>query len=100
MGGSNPYIKTPDVKTAKKKFKVTFRGEVDKVIEIDPAKLPFGETGLPGSLLDIALGNDIDVDHACGGVCACATCHVYVKEGGETCSQPEEAEQDMLDLAS
>jgi len=33
------------------------------------------------SLLELALENGINIEHACGGVCACSTCHVYVEEG-------------------
>lgn len=36
---------------------------------------------------------------ACGGVCACSTCHVYVEKGGELLSSAEEDEEDILDKA-
>jgi ferredoxin len=36
---------------------------------------------------------------ACGGVCACSTCHVYVKEGLEDISEMELNEEDRLDSA-
>jgi len=36
---------------------------------------------------------------ACGGVCACSTCHVYVEKGGELLSPAEEDEEDILDKA-
>jgi ferredoxin len=36
---------------------------------------------------------------ACGGVCACSTCHVYVTKGRELLSEPEEEEEDILDKA-
>jgi 2Fe-2S ferredoxin len=36
---------------------------------------------------------------ACGGVCACSTCHVYVSEGRELLSGTEEEEEDILDKA-
>jgi ferredoxin len=36
---------------------------------------------------------------ACGGVCACSTCHVYVEEGGKLLSPAEENEEDILDKA-
>lgn len=36
---------------------------------------------------------------ACGGVCACSTCHVYVTEGLEGLSEIEENEEDILDKA-
>lgn len=36
---------------------------------------------------------------ACGGVCACSTCHVYVEEGEDLLSEAEEDEEDILDKA-
>jgi 2Fe-2S ferredoxin len=36
---------------------------------------------------------------ACGGVCACSTCHVYVTKGKELLSEAEEDEEDILDKA-
>ncbi len=102
MGGVNPYIEKPPVKKPTKRFTVTFQleetGET-KVVEVDPAQIPFGRTGQEGSLLDIALGAGLDVDHSCGGVCACATCHVHVKEGLDTCSEATDDELDQLDSA-
>lgn len=98
MGGTNPYIKEPEVKRPIQKFHVRV-DNADKTIEVDPSKLPFGDTGLPGSLLDILLNAGVEMDHACGGVCACATCHVYVKTGAESCAPADESENDMLDMA-
>lgn len=98
MGGTNPYIETPEFERPKKKFKVTFENN-GLTVEVDPAKLPFGSTGLPGSVLDIALGNGVELDHACGGVVACSTCHVYLKKALSSCSTATEAELDMLDNA-
>lgn len=98
MGGSNPYIQYPQIKKPQQKFKVTFLPE-GRTVDVDPAKLPLGETGLPGSLLDIALGHGVSIDHACGGVSACSTCHVIVKKGQETCNEAEDFELDMLDNA-
>lgn len=38
-------------------------------------------TGQVGqTILEIARDNDIDIEGACGGVCACATCHVWVSD--------------------
>ncbi len=100
MGGSNPYIEKSDTTIAKKPFKVTFiTTDSPIIIHVDPTKLPLGDNGIPGSLLDIALGNGIDVEHACGGVCACSTCHIIVKEGLETCNEPTDDENDQLDEA-
>ena len=36
---------------------------------------------------------------ACGGVCACSTCHVYVVRGKDLLSEAEEDEEDILDKA-
>ena len=99
--GRNPYIEEREVKLPTRKFKITLIDEAQQthVIEVDPAKIPYDEHGRPGSLLEIALGNGVEIDHACGGVCGCATCHVVVKEGLETCSEPSDAEEDQLDAA-
>jgi ferredoxin, 2Fe-2S len=48
---------------------------------------------------DAALANGIEIEHACEKSCACTTCHVYVREGGETLEDPSEDEEDMLDKA-
>jgi len=50
-------------------------------------------------LLDIALENDINVEHACGGVCACSTCHVYIEEGMDDLPEASEAEEDRVEEA-
>lgn len=36
---------------------------------------------------------------ACGGVCACSTCHVYVDTGLELLAEASEDEEDILDKA-
>jgi 2Fe-2S ferredoxin len=51
------------------------------------------------SVLDGALNHGISLDHACGGVCACSTCHVIVKQGFATLAPASEREEDMLDNA-
>ena len=35
------------------------------------------------SLLDVALRNQLDIGHTCGGMGSCTTCRVIVKEGLE-----------------
>ena len=99
MGGKNPYIEELKYTPVTKKFKVTFLKE-GKTVEVDPEKFPMGHDGLPGSILDIALGNHIPLDHACGGVVACSTCHVIVHQGLETCNEPSDPELDQLDEAA
>jgi 2Fe-2S ferredoxin len=68
-------------------------------VEVDPEKIPYGDTGLPGSILDIALAHGIDVDHACGGVAACSTCHCIVREGLESVSEMSDVEDEELSYA-
>ncbi len=100
MGGSNPYIEQIEVKTATEPFTVTFHMPDETLeVQVDPEKIPYGPTGQPGSLLDIAMGAGLDVEHACGGVCACSTCHVVVKEGLDTCNEATDDELDQLDEA-
>ena len=43
--------------------------------------------------------HDIDLDHACGGVCACSTCHVKIRRGAECFNETTEDEEDQLDNA-
>jgi ferredoxin, 2Fe-2S len=79
--------------------KVTFL-PANVTVEFDPASLPYQEHGKPLSLLDIALNFGIDLEHACGGNCACTTCHVVVKQGGDNLSPIEDDEADRLDMAA
>ncbi|HKH61208.1 MAG TPA: 2Fe-2S iron-sulfur cluster-binding protein [Flavitalea sp.] len=51
------------------------------------------------SLLEIALKNDIDLHHNCGGVCACSTCHLYIKKGEEYMEEMTDKEEDFVDRA-
>jgi len=68
--------------------KVIFEGEG---IEID---VPVGTT-----ILEASNKAHAEVGSACGGVCACSTCHVYVKQGLEDLSPQDDSEEDILDKA-
>jgi 2Fe-2S ferredoxin len=61
----------------------------------------FGEVtvGLGTSLLEAAASAHLPVGAACGGVCACSTCHVYVTQGGDLLSGEVDEETDALDKA-
>lgn len=98
MGGTNPYVKSAAPPRPTKPYKLTFQPEGEEV-EVDPARLPYDRSGQPGSVLDIALGHGVDLDHSCGGVLACSTCHVIVRQGIESCGEPSEEELDMLEKA-
>ncbi|MGD2107866.1 MAG: 2Fe-2S iron-sulfur cluster-binding protein [Phycisphaerae bacterium] len=98
MGGVNPYIEQPEVRLPTKKYKLTFL-PMNVTIEVDPDKLPYEHDGLPGSILDIAQEHGVDIDHACGGVCACSTCHIVVRQGIDTINESTEEEEDQLEEA-
>ncbi len=51
------------------------------------------------SICDALLEHGIDIDHACGKVGACTTCHVVVRRGGDSLATPSDDEEDMLDRA-
>lgn len=74
---------------------------MNKTVEVDMDQLPYGDHGEPGSLLDVSMKFNLGLDHACGGVCACSTCHLYIKEGAEHLTEVDEStrEYDMLDQA-
>ncbi len=56
--------------------------------------------GTSGNVMQLAVNNGIEgIDGDCGGVCSCATCHVFVAENDmDKVGQPEEIEADMLEL--
>lgn len=75
-------------------YKITFQFE-------QPGLTPQTLTGVePGqSLLEVALKNDIDLHHNCGGVCACSTCHLYVQQGEQHLEELSDKEEDFIDRA-
>jgi 2Fe-2S ferredoxin len=80
--------------------KVTFiKDGKETTVEFEAGKLPYEHHGLPESFLDVAMNFGIPLEHACGGSCACTTCHLYVREGDGNLSEPEDKELDRLDTA-
>ena len=55
------------------------------------------EEGL--SILEITEDHDIHLNHNCGGVCACSTCHIYVTEGEDFLEELSDKEEDFIDRA-
>ena len=51
------------------------------------------------SVLEITEEHDIHLNHNCGGVCACSTCHVYIESGEEFLEEISEKEEDFIDRA-
>merc|ERR1712070_809236 len=74
-------------------FPVTFQshsGEEIKTIQANGG----------GTILELAHEHGVDIEGACGGECACSTCHLILdKDDYKTLREPDEDEMDMLDLA-
>ncbi len=70
-----------------------------KTVEFESGKLHYHEHGKPESILDVCLNFGIHLEHACGGSCACTTCHVIVKKGDNNLSEAEDDELDRVELA-
>jgi 2Fe-2S ferredoxin len=81
--------------------KVTFilKDGTEKTVEFEQGKLPYDGHGLPESFLDVAMNFGIPLEHACGGSCACTTCHLVIRKGMENLSEMEDNEADRLDTA-
>jgi len=52
------------------------------------------------SILEVAISHDVPLQHACGGFCACTTCHIHVKSGLENLSPVEEDESERIERAA
>jgi len=61
--------------------------------------ITFNDVADGQSLLEVALKNDINLHHNCGGVCACSTCHVYVEQGDDFLEELTDREEDFIDRA-
>lgn len=64
---------------------------IDQNVEVE---VPIGT-----SILQAATKAHAPEGSACGGVCACSTCHVKIKQGRECFAEPSEDELDQLDEA-
>jgi ferredoxin, 2Fe-2S len=51
------------------------------------------------SILELTEDYDIHLNHNCGGVCACSTCHVYIERGEEFLEEISDKEEDFIDRA-
>lgn len=70
--------------------KIHFKSPLDDVMtEVAPGT----------SILEAAEKCGAHVGHSCGGVCACSTCHVWVRKGLDSLSEQEDREMDRLDQA-
>jgi len=74
------------------KVKFTFEDE-----NIQPVIVSNAEEGY--SILEIAEDNGVHLNHNCGGVCACSTCHIYVEKGEDALEEISDKEEDFIDRA-
>ena len=65
--------------------------------KIKPVIVENAEEGF--SILEIAEDNDVHLNHNCGGVCACSTCHIYVNSGEDALEEISDKEEDFIDRA-
>jgi ferredoxin, 2Fe-2S len=79
---------------SKKMYNITFNFE-QKGLE------PVTLTGVEAdqNLLEVALKNNIELHHNCGGVCACSTCHLYINSGEQFVEELSDKEEDFIDRA-
>src|ERR1700731_4858912 len=95
QGAGTATVEAPGQNTVQ----ITFLPE-GKTVQFERGKLASKNDGKPESLLDVALNYGVRLDHACGGNCACTTCHVWVKEGANLMTDMEDDEADKLDMAA
>ena len=75
-------------------YTIRFNFEQQGLTPVTLENVPAGQ-----SLLEVALKNDIELHHNCGGVCACSTCHLYVNKGDDYLEELSDKEEDFIDRA-
>jgi 2Fe-2S ferredoxin len=75
-------------------YTIKFKFEQPGLEPITLENISYGQ-----SLLEVALKNDIELHHNCGGVCACSTCHLYVSTGMDFLEELSDKEEDFIDRA-
>ncbi len=73
-------------------IKFTFEEKSIEPLTVENAKEGY-------SVLEVALENGIHLNHNCGGVCACSTCHIYVENGADYLKEISDKEEDFIDRA-
>ena len=73
---------------------ITFNFEDKSLSQIVAEGVPSGD-----SVLEATEDNHVHLNHNCGGVCACSTCHIYVLEGEEFLEEISDKEEDFIDRA-
>ena len=75
-------------------YNITYKFEQKGLAPIEFTNVEVGQ-----SLLELALKNDINLHHNCGGVCACSTCHLYIEKGDNFLEELTDREEDFIDRA-
>jgi ferredoxin, 2Fe-2S len=75
-------------------YSITFRFEQKGLQPVT-----FNNVAPNQSILELALINDINLHHNCGGVCACSTCHLYMDQGEDLVEELSDKEEDFIDRA-
>ena len=78
---------------------ITFHLEDPEGLTGTPQKVWEVLGGEHESILEVAMDNGINIEHACGGVCACSTCHIYLEQGAQQVSEASEDEEDRVEEA-
>ena len=78
----------------KRMYTINFKFEQKGLEPVTLNNIESGQT-----LLEIALKNDIELHHNCGGVCACTTCHLYIEDGMDSIDELSDREEDFIDRA-
>ena len=92
------HMKASETQLGPRVVPVTFHMEDPQAMGQDKTEVKL--TGAVGeSILELALANDIAIEHACGGVTACSTCHVHVDAGEDAFDEPDDEELDRVEEA-
>lgn len=74
------------------KIKFTFEDKSIQAVVVDKIEKGY-------SILEAAEDNDVHLNHNCGGVCACSTCHIYLNKGEDDVEEISDKEEDFIDRA-
>ena len=75
-------------------YTIRFRFEQKGLQPVSLNDIEHGQT-----LLEIALKNNIELHHNCGGICACTSCHLYIENGMDSIVEISNREEDFIDRA-
>lgn len=73
---------------------IKFKFEDKNILEVTAEGVSAGY-----SILEATEDFDVHLNHNCGGVCACSTCHIYVIKGQDDLEEISDKEEDFIDRA-